>query len=190
MKIYFVRHGESLGNVDSRAYFEYHDHDIPLTDRGREQSCDVGNRICGLVQDRPFRIIHSPFLRALDTAKIIDRQCILNGKYARVSESPLLYERSWGNLRGIVDNAETLELNMYFNFFYRPTNGESFADVYQRVVLFFQELRQDLCQDDIVIVSHGEWIRLALMYLRGYSVKYFNDNHKSPENCCCIIENL
>lgn len=189
MKLYFVRHGESLGNVNPQTYYDYHDHEIPLTDIGRSQAVNVGKRISELVEDRPFRIMHSPFRRATDTADIIDRQCILSGKYAQTSESPLIYERSWGNLRDIVDQHMTDE-HTHFNFFYRPTNGESFADVYQRVVLFFQELRQDPCKDEVVIVSHGEWIRIALMYLRGYSIKYFTENHTNPENCYCIIENL
>lgn len=189
MKIYLVRHGQSLGNIDSQAYYEHHDYDIPLTEIGREQARDVGQRIASLVEDRPFRIIHSPFQRAHDTADIIDQQCVLAGKYASVKEDVLLYERSWGNLREIVDSEE-LDRNMHFNFFYRPVSGESFADTYLRVVTFFHALKQDPCQDETVIVSHGEWIRLALMYLRGYSVKYFTENRKNPENCCCIIENV
>jgi 2,3-bisphosphoglycerate-dependent phosphoglycerate mutase len=189
MKIYLVRHGQSLGNIDTQAYFDHHDHDIPLTETGRQQAKDVGVRLSALIEDRPFRIIHSPFLRAAHTASIIDQQCVLSGKYGKVSENVLLYERSWGNLREIVES-EKLNHNMHFNFFYRPVSGESFADTYLRVVAFFQELRQDLCKDETIIVAHGEWIRLACMYLRGYTVKYFTENEVHPENCCCIIENI
>jgi broad specificity phosphatase PhoE len=188
--LYLIRHGESLGNVDPSHYYTEHDHLIGLTDRGREQAKSAGDRVSALVQGRPFAIVHSPFVRATETAKIIDQRCILEGRYATVHESPLLYERSWGNLREIVDSPE-LDANMHFNFFYRPVSGESFADAYVRVVLFMQEIRAGrYSHNDIVIVAHGEWIRLALMYLRGQSVDYFNRYHKNPENCHVILEQI
>jgi broad specificity phosphatase PhoE len=188
--LYLIRHGQSVANVDPSHYFTQHDHLISLTDLGREQAKAAGERVSYLVQNRPFTIVHSPFVRASETASIIDKQCILDGKYAAIYESPLLYERSWGNLREIVDSPE-LDANMHFNFFYRPVSGESFADTYVRVVTFMQELRAGRYpHDDIVIVAHGEWIRLALMYLRGQSVDYFNRYHTNPENCKVIQEKL
>jgi broad specificity phosphatase PhoE len=188
--LYLIRHGQSVANVDPSHYYTQHDHLIGLTDLGREQAKAAGERVSYLVQNRPFAIIHSPFVRASETASIIDSQCILAGKYATVHESPLLYERSWGNLRDIVDSPE-LDASMHFNFFYRPVSGESFADTYVRVVLFMQELRAGRYDhDDIVIVAHGEWIRLALMYLRGQSVDFFNRYHTNPENCKVILEQL
>jgi len=188
--LYFIRHGQSVANVDPSHYYTQHDHLIGLTDLGREQAKAAGERVSYLVQNRPFTIVHSPFVRAAETASIIDKQCILEGKYANVHESPLLYERSWGNLRELVDSPE-LEPDMHFNFFYRPLSGESFADTYVRVVAFMQEIRTNrYSSDDIVIVAHGEWIRLALMYLHGHSVDFFNRYHKNPENCKIIIEQI
>jgi broad specificity phosphatase PhoE len=188
--LYLIRHGQSVANVDPSHYFTQHDHLISLTDLGREQAKEAGKRVSYLVQNRPFTIVHSPFVRASETASIIDKQCILDGKYAAIHESPLLYERSWGNLREIVDSPE-LDANMHFNFFYRPVSGESFADTYVRVVTFLQEVRIGRYpHDDIVIVAHGEWIRLAMMYLRSQSVDYFNRYHTDPENCKVILEQL
>lgn len=190
MKLYFVRHGQSVANVDPSHYYTQHDHMIGLTETGRQQATTAGQRISHLVENRPFTIVHSPFVRAAETASIIDQQCIMSGKYAKVFESPLLYERSWGNLREIVDSPE-LDANMHFNFFYRPISGESFADTYMRVTLFMQEVRSGRYEnEDIVIVGHGEWIRLALMYLHGQSVEFFNKYHKNPENCQIIIEKM
>jgi broad specificity phosphatase PhoE len=188
--LYLIRHGQSMGNVDPSHYYTQHDHLIALTDHGREQAKLAGDHIASLVQDRPFTVVHSPFARAAETASIIDQRCILQSRYATVYESPLLYERSWGNLREIVDSSE-LDANMHFNFFYRPVSGESFADTYVRVVTFMQEIRTGRYKhDDIVIVAHGEWIRLALMYLRGQSIDFFNQNHKNPENCQVILEQI
>ena len=188
--LYLIRHGQSVANVDSSHYYTQHDHMIGLTDVGREQAKAAGKRVSYLVQNRPFTLVHSPFVRAAETASIIDRQCILDGKYADVHESPLLYERSWGNLREITDSPE-LDANMHFNFFYRPVSGESFADTYVRVVTFMQEIRLGrYAHDDIVIVTHGEWIRLALMYIHGKSVDYFTRYCTNPENGKVIHERV
>lgn len=189
--LYLIRHGQSVANVDPSHYYTQHDHLIGLTDVGREQAKAAGERVAYLVQNRPFTIVHSPFARAAETASIIDSQCILEGRYAKVHESPLLYERSWGNLREIVDSPE-MDANMHFNFFYRPVSGESFADTFMRVTMFMQEIRAGRFgeDNDIVIVGHGEWIRLALMYLHGHSVEFFTKYHKNPENCQVILEQL
>jgi broad specificity phosphatase PhoE len=110
-----------------------------------------------------------------------------------VDTSPLLIERQWGGLREIVDNRE-LDRDEHFQFYYRPPNdGESFFDCYQRVVMFFQELRTNPKYqgwDNIFIFTHGEWIRLALMYLDGKSVEEFTEHQKNPKNCEVICRAL
>lgn len=189
MKLYLIRHGESLGNVDGNVYFHMKDSEIPLTAKGESQARAVGDRLASLVEDRPFRILHSPYLRAKNTATLIDSQFILHGKYGQMHEDVLLYERGWGDLRHIVES-EKFDSDSHFDFFYRPLGGESYADVYVRVVTFFNSLKADSSREDAIIVSHNDWIQLALMYLRGYSVKYFSKNRGILENCGCIIAEM
>ena len=38
LKLFFVRHGESAGNIDKRKHLELADHAIPLTEAGRQQA--------------------------------------------------------------------------------------------------------------------------------------------------------
>jgi broad specificity phosphatase PhoE len=78
----------------------------------------------------------------------------------------------------------------HFHFFFRPPGGESFFDVYQRVVMFFQEMKKYLTGDEkeICIVSHGEWIRVALMYLRETTVEDFQTNRIKVKNCEIFTE--
>lgn len=189
MKLYLIRHGESQGNIDSNAYYSCEDWNINLTERGRAQAAEVANTLATCVR-HDVKLFYSPYRRAADTAHIIDTGLVLNGIYASLVENPLLSERKWGELREISDNVQK-DRDQYFDFYYRPSGGESFADLYARVALFFQELRIRNTEDsDVIIVSHGEWIRTACMYLRQYTVEYFTTNRKNPPNCCCIVENL
>ena len=43
--VILVRHGESEGNVDRTAWWRKADHDIELTEKGRQQATDAGKRI-------------------------------------------------------------------------------------------------------------------------------------------------
>lgn len=194
MNIYLARHGESRGNVSKEEYYRTNDWDIELTEKGKEQSADLGIDLRKITNKSDRNLaISSSFKRAIHTRDIAiacfegtDRKCDLD-------TSPLLIERQWGGLREIVDNRE-LDRDEHFQFYYRPPyGGESFFDCYQRVVMFFQELRTNPKYqgwDNIFIFTHGEWIRLALMYLDGKSVEEFTENRKNPKNCEVICRAL
>lgn len=183
-KLYIIRHGESEANIDSSIYFFKNDSEIELTSNGIQQA-----RICGkslvnrLGQNKECCIFHSPYRRAKDTADLIDSEFVLAGIYGEIIEEPLIHERIWGELNYIVDTPR-LDRKVHFNFFYKPVEGESFSDGYQRIVLFFQQLQfaKDSLPDNIIIVSHGEAIRLMIMYLKKYSIEYFTDNRTNPKN--------
>ena len=49
--------------------------------------------------------------------------------------------------------------------------------------LLLQRMRNAVDDSPIVIVSHGEWIRLALMYLDANDVQWFALNRRNPKNC-------
>ena len=182
--LYLIRHGESCANVDPSIYFRQSDSEIVLTDLGKKQSIACGQQLYNRLKfDKDCTLFYSPFRRAKDTATLIDQELIKCGVFPEMIEEPLIYERSWGELANIIETPE-FDRVKHFDFYYRPVQGESFCDCYNRVILFFQELRamRDL-SDNIVIVSHGEWIRLAMMYLRKYSIKYFLEYRKNPDNC-------
>jgi len=48
-RIVLVRHGESQGNVDEKAYVTTADWQIPLTMRGRQQGREAGKKVMKLV---------------------------------------------------------------------------------------------------------------------------------------------
>jgi broad specificity phosphatase PhoE len=195
-KLFLVRHAESEGNVNPKVYYEKHDSKIAITPKGHEQAAVCAELLYEKIQkDRAVTILTSPYLRTLETSKYISNKFLEEGRDVKIIENVFLREREWGELRVIVDNRQFIK-NKHFDFYYRPENGESYADTYNRVALFFFKLRMirmecDVLLDrDLVIVSHGEWIRLALMYLDTTSVGEFTENDKAILNCCIIERNL
>jgi len=185
MKIHFIRHGQSQGNVDHKIYNIVSDWNVPLTEKGFEQAENVKNS--GKL-DRVDIVFYSPYLRCKQTCyTIFSNPKLWNPE---IIENPLLVERDWCGLRDIVDGKE-FDRDKHFHFFFRPPGGESFFDVYQRVVMFFQEMKKYLNDNinNVCIVSHGEWIRVALMYLRGTTVEDFQTNRIKVKNCEIFTEN-
>lgn len=92
--IIFLRHGESVGNAESRWQGQA---DFPLTDRGREQAQALAE--WWRAEDRRFdRIISSPLERARMTAEIIANTLSLS-----VETDPIWMERNIGEIAGMTD---------------------------------------------------------------------------------------
>jgi broad specificity phosphatase PhoE len=90
--IIFLRHGESVGNAESRWQGQA---DFPLTDRGREQAQALAGR--WRAQGRQFDcILSSPLERARVTAEIIADALDLT-----VETDPIWMERNIGEIAGM-----------------------------------------------------------------------------------------
>ena len=89
--LYFVRHGESVWNVEDKICGRT---DVPLTEKGHEQAIQAGRKILedGVHIDE---ILYSPLVRAADTAKHISE---ITGIPARVE--PRLIEQNFGKWEG------------------------------------------------------------------------------------------
>lgn|SRR5512143_731327 len=87
----FLRHGESVGNVEERLQGQS---DYPLTERGRQQAQSLAQRWAreGVRFDL---IITSPLARAKETASIV-----AEALDASVEEDPIWLERDVGDLEG------------------------------------------------------------------------------------------
>jgi len=143
-------------------------------------------------------MISSPYVRAKETASIIKDQ-FHKAKIFSYLENPLIVERAWGNLRDEVEQLKTREeRNHLFDFYRRPTGGESFADVYQRAFIFLEYLKNKFKYDrddpwdrenNIIIVSHGEFLKVLLMIIDGNTVEEF-DGLPNPKNCEIIMRTI
>jgi len=171
-KIIIIRHGESLGNIDERAYGETADWRIPLTKRGREQARLAGKKVASHLA--PSSIQHntdtiestrsnniffyvSPYLRTRQTLREILHE-IPSDQILGIREDPRISEQQFGNFQShhtMQDNKATR--SDFGRFYYRfPEGGESGFDVYNRVSGFIGTLKRD-------------------------SAEYYNDNDESQE---------
>ena len=195
IKLYLIRHGESEGNINSQVYHTTRDCDVKLTPVGHKQSLEAAEQLCTLLQGQTPRIICSSYTRAKQTAcNIYNALAQHNADTVVPVDNVLLREREWGALRNSVDTC-TFSAEEHFNFYYRAQGGESYADAYLRAATFFQGLFCERLQRPndnrpIIIVSHGEWIRLALMHLDQTDVEYFESAHTNPKNCEIITRIL
>lgn len=189
MNLYLIRHGKSIGNENAEAYKTMPEWKIHLTEEGKKQAEKAGKNLSYMI--RYTHIISSPYVRARETASIIKDQ-FDSFKIDSYKENVLTIERAWGNLRDEVEQFKTREeRNHLFDFYRRPHGGESFADVYQRAFIFLEYLKNNFKYDqsdlwnkenNIIIVSHGEFLKVLLMIIDGNTVEEF-DGLPNPKNC-------
>ena len=101
--------------------------------------------------------------------------------HIKVYEEPRLREQDFGNFQPGTNEVERLwrERASYGHFFYRIPNGESGADVYDRVSSFngslWRRFNEDQMASVAVLVTHGLCSRVFLMAWYHYSVEFFED---------------
>lgn len=135
-----------------------------------------------------LRIYSSPWLRARQTAENLKKGMGLIEEIIR--EDPRIREQEWGNYQEKELFKKIMrERRKYGSFFYRIPQGESGADVYDRVTTFIDTLHRDFDKRDfpenVIIVSHGLTIKAFLMRWFHWSVEAF-DEHETPKNCSII----
>lgn len=159
--LYFVRHGETDWNAIRRYQGQT---DVPLNDRGRGQAARNGRILLDRLGGRPdIDFVASPLLRAAETMQIVRREMGLPPDDFRRDDR--LQEIHFGHWEGRVWDVLSVEDPHHFEarkadpFNWRPTGGESYADLAERVRHWLVEV-----QCDTIIVSHGGVSRV----LRGH----------------------
>ena len=188
-RIILIRHGQSLGNIDESIYAKLPDYKLPLTDEGKKQASDCGKKLRNITVNETCFFYVSPLWRTRETYNQIIKSFVDISTDKR--EDPRIREQEWGFLK---DEDECDRINKerddYGPFYYRIPNGESAADVYDRVSDFYGTLHRDFDKVDFpencVVVTHGMTIRLFLMKWFHWVVEDF-DNLKNPNNCAIII---
>ncbi|KAL0380114.1 UNVERIFIED_CONTAM: Phosphoglycerate mutase-like protein AT74 [Sesamum angustifolium] len=188
-RIILVRHGESAGNIDGTAYTTTPDNKIPLTPQGIDQAKRAGSRICHVVSDggasSNWKVYFyvSPYLRTRTTLREIGRAFPKN-RVLGAREECRIREQDFGNFQ-VAERMKVIKetRERFGRFFYRFPEGESAADVYDRVSSFLESLWRDidmnrLHQDpsdelNLIIVSHGLAIRVFLTKWFKWTVEQF-----------------
>jgi probable phosphoglycerate mutase len=180
--LWFVRHGQSEGNVirdeaEHRNADHYElgmrDADVPLSDLGRRQAEAFGRWLAEQPPEtHPDAVLVSPYHRAGETADLVLREAGLTGVRRGVDER--LRDREmgeWDGLiwRGIVERfpEESERAELVGRFFHRPPGGESWADICLRLRTFLADVARELEGARVLVVSHDVVIQLARVVLEG-----------------------
>jgi probable phosphoglycerate mutase len=156
---------------------------IGLNTTGKEEARAAGRRLGGL---QPLRIFTSPLERARETAEIIAREagCPLQhadelqeidcgewtGKaFAELHADPRW--KYWNEARSLT----------------RPPGGEMMVEVQARVVGFLELLRQMYDGARLVIVSHSDVIKAAILFHIGISLDLFSRIEIAPGSISTLI---
>jgi len=209
MKIYLVRHGESLGNVDEEVYFHTADHAVPLSPRGVEQAKKAGEFLTqhfkdikdsswmwrGAWKGHP-RMWVSPYKRAIQTADEIHNLMGAERLVKDRREHILLGEQQFGLFDGIPEAELPKQFPTEHAYYQKHVDhggkfwapmpmGESRFNVAKRVHQAFGTFHRDADRHgvhNLVIVAHGTVIRAFVMMWLHKSVEWF-ENEPNPENC-------
>ena len=141
MKLYVVRHGETLANIQNTVSG---DKESPLTMKGIAQAKALGLEF----NDTNFDIVFSsPLLRAIDTARYITRKTV------HIDER--LIERNYGLNEGkLIKNTNPEELWDY-NLNTSKYENEPVQDLLKRVGSFLKELKANYQDKTVLVVTHS-----------------------------------
>jgi broad specificity phosphatase PhoE len=188
--ILIIRHAQSEGNRDKTIHQTSPDHKVGLTPEGHQQARQAGEKLRELLRnDDTLHFFISPYRRTRETTEGILSELCNNDpapspfprSHIKVYEEPRLREQDFGNFQPGTEEVERLwrERAEYGHFFYRIPNGESGADVYDRITSFNGSLWRRFSEDDMasvaVLVTHGLCSRVFLMAWYHYSVEFFED---------------
>lgn len=172
-QIIILRHGQSEANVNKVLYEDTPDHLMQLTEKGRKQCIECGKSIKSLLCGKRITVWNSPYTRTRQTSKIVLSQ--VENAEIKIKEDPRLREQEWGNFYTL-DRAmkENEDRKRHSYFFYRIKDGESGADVYDRISTFLETLYRDFRKDDwtqtVLISTHG--ITSLIFLMRFFHWKY------------------
>ncbi|KAK9292976.1 hypothetical protein L1049_020958 [Liquidambar formosana] len=189
-RIILVRHGESQGNLDGSAYTTTPDNKIPLTQLGKAQAKLAGEKIRRVISGDDHNnpnwkvcFYVSPYERTRSTLREIGRS-FSKKRVLGVREECRVREQDFGNFQ-VKERMKAIKetRERFGRFFYRFPEGESAADVYDRVSSFLESLWRDIDMNrlhhdpahdlNLIIVSHGLTSRVFLTKWFKWTVEQF-----------------
>lgn len=182
-----ARHAESVRNLakagqvffpdpEARRGLEGEaDHAAGLTQRGREQALDLGERLRDAFGSFDL-VYHSGYRRARETAELALEVMVAGEAPMPVREHVFLRERDAGYTFNMTrDEAEAAFpwLQEYWRavgpFYARPPGGESLADVVLRVQQFFELMERELAGKRVLLVTHAGTVQTIRFLLEGWT---------------------
>lgn len=155
MKLYVVRHGETLENANDCLVGRINS---SLTKEGIKQAYEVLKKFDGKNIDL---IVSSPLDRCKQTAQIIS-----NNKIPIIYSDKLL-GRDHGEFTGV--NKKLINFSDYWNYNknIKYERAESVRDLYNRTKELIEELKLKYEDKNIIIVTHSGIMRVLYYYFNG-----------------------
>jgi len=151
--LYFVRHGQTIWNVENKICGAT---DIALTDLGHQQAIETGKKILeeGIQADE---ILYSPLVRAAETARHISE---VTGIPARME--PRLIEQDFGKWESTPRDGAGFR-KAKEQFLSRFEGGESMLQVAQRIYNLLDDLKAEK-EKTYILVAHNGIARVVQSY--------------------------
>jgi len=172
-RLILVRHGETEWNKLARYQGQT---DIELNETGIRQAHRAAER---LARENVQTIYSSDLKRARATAEII---ALKNPNVHTVHSTPLLREMHFGDFEGLTFDQIEERYQLIFSASpswrsrgpqVRAPNGESIADLARRVDRFWEEVRERLGEETILIVAHGGPLQVLICRLLGIGLEHW-----------------
>lgn len=184
MEIYFVRHGQTIWNVEK--IFQGLK-DSPLTELGIEQAKKLSKKLENIYFDK---IYSTSLKRAFDTANYIK-----GNREQEVEIFDDFVEISMGEMEGVrreeFEKMYPQQLEAFYNnqidYDPSPYGGETFLEIRKRVekgLKKFIELNKNYKR--VLVVSHGATLKVLFHYLSGKPMSELV-NEEIPKNTSYTI---
>jgi 2,3-bisphosphoglycerate-dependent phosphoglycerate mutase len=149
MKIFFIRHGETTGDVENLYGGDYDDH---LSEKGKQQSLDLARNL----SNKGIEVIYSsPLIRAQETSRALSNQLS-----CEIITIPDLKERNqYGILTGMNKNEAKEKFPKEVKLLKDKLNTIEKAESYENFIERLKEAFNDIVIENkyncIAIVAHG-----------------------------------
>lgn len=181
-KLYLVRHGETIFNIQERIQGQS---DSPLTELGVRQAEAIARRLASI---RFSTIYSSDSGRAMQTAKIVARSHGLP-----ITSTPLLREAKFGLVQGmtrteIEEQFPPEEHEWRRDRSLRPPGAETHAQVVARCREFLTALNPPLSggTSEIAVICHGGSLRGLIIAALDLPVEMYRKMHFSNASLSVI----
>ena len=166
IRLILVRHGQTKANLN---HFLQGQSDGALTKIGIQQAENLAHHLQGIKIDR---ILSSDMRRAKNTADAIAKYHGLP-----VEVKPIIREWNCGKLDGLPAEElfKALAKSEQALPDFRPEEGETLREVQKRAMKFLQEIENDFTDLNVVVCSHGDFLRMLISVLTKKSIQEANE---------------
>ena len=158
MKIYLIRHGESLANLGLVSADFSMDNQNDLSKKGENQIREIipAFQNCNIV-----RIFSSPMKRAIDSAKILQSGLInapkitIDNRLKEIDYGIYIDDRDNPEMQNIAKRQIAGDQEIRFG------GGENIREILERFLDFLVDIYKENQNDEIIIFSHGRLLSIV-----------------------------